>query len=271
MIRNNYHTHTFRCGHAIGEDEDYVLEAIGQGMQTLGFSDHVMLEGVSQVNVRGEFEMTEDYFSSIRGLEDKYKERIRILLGFEAEPFPDYFSYYEYLLKEKKIDYLILGNHCELEHGRIKYFFSKATTKEDIVRYKDTLIKGMETGLFVYVAHPDYFMGGYGEFDRTCRKVSEEICDASIALNIPLEFNFAAIRRGKVTIGEEERYLYPHVEFWKIAKKKGCKVILGLDAHAPMELSTDKNDAGLILARDLDLDIINELDKFKPYQEEDNK
>ncbi len=263
MIRHNYHTHTFRCGHAVGEDEDYVLEAIGLGMQTLGFSDHVMLEGLSQVNVRGEFSLTEDYFSSINHLKEKYKERIRILLGFEAEPFPEYFAYYDMLLKEKKIDYLILGNHCELENGRIKYFFSKATTKNDIIRYKDTLIKGMETGYFAYVAHPDYFMGGYNEFDHTCKKISEEICDASHALNIPLEFNFAAIRRGKVMINNEERYLYPHMEFWKIAAKKHCKMILGLDAHAPQELSSDKNDDGYRLAREIDIELINELENLK--------
>ena len=263
MIRHNYHTHTFRCGHAIGEDEEYVMEAIGLGMQTIGFSDHVMLEGVTQVNVRGDFEMTEDYFSSIRSLEQKYKERIRILLGFEAEPFPEYFSYYEMLLKSGKIDYLILGNHCELENGRPKYFFSRATTKEDLIRYKNTLIRGMETGYFAYVAHPDYFMGGYGDFDRTCRQISEEICDAALRLNMPLEFNFAAIRRGKVEIGSTERYLYPHQDFWKIAKRKGCKMVLGLDAHAPMELSSDKNDIGFRMARDLGMEIVHELDCFQ--------
>ena len=28
MIKRNYHTHTKRCGHAIGEDEEYVVNAI---------------------------------------------------------------------------------------------------------------------------------------------------------------------------------------------------------------------------------------------------
>lgn len=45
MLRNNYHTHTKRCGHAEGEDEDYVLEALGSGITDLGFSDHIMLPG----------------------------------------------------------------------------------------------------------------------------------------------------------------------------------------------------------------------------------
>ena len=36
----NYHTHTSRCHHAIGEDREYVEHAIAHGMKELGFSDH---------------------------------------------------------------------------------------------------------------------------------------------------------------------------------------------------------------------------------------
>ena len=37
----NYHTHTYRCGHAVGEDRQYVETAIERGLKVLGFSDHV--------------------------------------------------------------------------------------------------------------------------------------------------------------------------------------------------------------------------------------
>ena len=36
----NYHTHTARCGHAVGEDEEYVKRAIECGIKYMGFSDH---------------------------------------------------------------------------------------------------------------------------------------------------------------------------------------------------------------------------------------
>lgn len=263
MIRHNYHTHTYRCGHAVGEDEEYVLEAIGLGMQSLGFSDHVMLKGIVQENVRGDFELTEDYFKSIRDLKEKFKERINILLGFEAEPFPDYFDYYKELLISNEIDYLILGNHCYYEDGKIKPFFSSHTSKEDIIHYKDTLIKGMETGLFLYVCHPDFFMGGYNDFDETCRECSEEICKRASELDIPLEFNFAAIRKGKYKISGKDRFLYPHDDFWQIAKKYNCKMILGLDAHSPYEITSDRNDIGYKIAKELNMEVVHELDILK--------
>ena len=40
-MKANYHTHTFRCGHASGKDEDYVKAAVNRKFDVLGFSDHV--------------------------------------------------------------------------------------------------------------------------------------------------------------------------------------------------------------------------------------
>ena len=36
----NLHTHTYRCNHASGKDEEYVIKAIENGYSTIGFSDH---------------------------------------------------------------------------------------------------------------------------------------------------------------------------------------------------------------------------------------
>ena len=40
MLKANYHTHTYLCGHAVGDVEDYVNEAIRLGYTELGMSDH---------------------------------------------------------------------------------------------------------------------------------------------------------------------------------------------------------------------------------------
>ena len=41
MQKFNLHTHTFRCGHASGTDDQMVLSAIEAGFEQLGFSDHM--------------------------------------------------------------------------------------------------------------------------------------------------------------------------------------------------------------------------------------
>jgi len=259
MIRNNYHTHTFRCGHAIGNDEEYVLEGIALGLNTLGFSDHIMLKNLHQTNVRGEYELTEGYFLSIRSLQEKYKDRINIKLGFEAEAFEEYFPYYENLKQTKKIDYLILGNHCTLDKGVIRSFFSKCTTKKDLLEYKNTLLNGLKTGLFDCIAHPDYFMETYYKWDSTAKKVAKEIIQAAIEYDIPLEFNLACIRRGKQKKGKELRYGYPYVPFWKMVEKMKAKVIIGIDAHAPSDLTSYLNDDGYRLLNTFHFNLIDEL------------
>ena len=77
-----YHTHTKRCGHAVGEDEEYVIEAIKAGIKDLGFSDHVFLKGITQQGIRGDYSCLDDYISSINNLKEKYKKDINIYVGF---------------------------------------------------------------------------------------------------------------------------------------------------------------------------------------------
>ena len=36
----NYHTHTWRCNHAAGDEKQYVENALAAGLEILGFSDH---------------------------------------------------------------------------------------------------------------------------------------------------------------------------------------------------------------------------------------
>ncbi|MCB7558415.1 PHP domain-containing protein, partial [Tyzzerella nexilis] len=42
-MKTNFHTHTFRCGHAVGNEEAMVKSAIEEGIEVLGFSEHVPL------------------------------------------------------------------------------------------------------------------------------------------------------------------------------------------------------------------------------------
>ena len=135
MLKTNYHTHTIRCGHASGEDEEFVLEAIALGFTELGFTDHIMLPDHPQIGIRGDYSLLDDYVNSLNKLKEKYKDRITIHIGFEAEAMKYYFPYYRSLLKSGKIQYLILGNHCEIVDGQLKWFFSHATSKKDVVKY----------------------------------------------------------------------------------------------------------------------------------------
>ena len=126
-----YHTHTARCGHAFGTDEEYVVNAIKNGVKVLGFTDHAMLPNIHEPGMRGDFSLLEDYISSINKLKEKYKDQITIYLGMEAEYSPCFKSYYQSLLKEGKMDYLIDGQHSFSEDGRHMISFYNRYWKEN--------------------------------------------------------------------------------------------------------------------------------------------
>lgn len=265
MLLANYHTHTKRCGHATGEDEDYVLEAIGNGFQYLGFSDHAMLPGYSEPYKRGDYTLFSDYVDSINKLRNKYEDRITIYLGFEAESYPSYFPFYKELLTNGVLDYMILGNHSAMsEDHKVYAHFSNITNPSQLYLYKDLAIKAISTGMFAIFAHPDYFMSSIANFDSDCKKVSKAIIEACIAYDVPLEVNVAGIRHGERQIGNNRRFLYPTDEFFKLVSKYKAKCILGMDAHAPDQLM---NESAVYTAvkfcKKYDLNVIDVLDKIK--------
>ena len=71
MIERNFHTHTSRCGHAVGTDEEYVQAAIQAGVKVLGFSDHAPYKDPEPTE-RMNIEQVDDYFSCI-GISSKEK------------------------------------------------------------------------------------------------------------------------------------------------------------------------------------------------------
>ena len=75
-FKTNYHTHTFRCHHASGSDEEYVLEAIANGYKVLGFSDHACWEYSSKYvsRIRMRVQEFEEYKRSVLYLKEKYKD-----------------------------------------------------------------------------------------------------------------------------------------------------------------------------------------------------
>ncbi|MFA6860941.1 MAG: histidinol-phosphatase [Bacilli bacterium] len=267
MLTANYHTHTKRCGHATGEDEDYVLEALGAGYHDLGFSDHVMLPGFSEPFVRGDYSQFQDYVDSINALKLKYHDRLTIYLGMEAESFPCYYPYYKELITNGVIDYLILGNHSAMnEEHKIYSKFSHISSPSQLYLYKDLAIQAISTGLFSIFAHPDYFMSSIEDFDSDCKKISKEIIQACIAYDVPLEINIGGIRNGKKQIGNASRWVYPTDDFFSLASKMKAKCIFGQDAHAPDQLDNETAIFQAVqFAKRHHLNVIDVLDKIKQH------
>ena len=265
MIPYCFHTHTKRCGHAIGEDEEYVIEAIAAGVRRLGFSDHVMIPGFSQPGIRGDYSEVEGYLNSMNSLKNKYKDKLKMYVGFEAEYSDLFEDYYRSLFEENKIDYLILGQHFNFSNGKITDYFGHVHEKSSMLKYRDHVVKAMSTGLFSVFAHPDVFLSSYSKFDSTAKAVTVDICKASLQYDVPLEINLAGIRKGIVTVGNEKRYLYPYRPFWEVVAKYKCRVVIGVDAHDPRDFKSNEYSIALQMIRELGLNHDQQL-KLKEYK-----
>ena len=240
----NYHTHTKRCGHAVGEDEEYVIEAIKMGIKVLGFSDHVMIPNVSELNVRAEYSQMDDYFQSIKYLKGKYKDQIEILLGFETEYSKDYEEYYAYLLKEK-VDYMLLGQHNFFENNKVIYYTVQDGPIEDTIHYVDDVIDGIHSGLFKYLCHPDLYLYSQKTWNKDLEREGRRILKACEEANFPIELNICGMRK---TGYDGEHYSYPNKNFFKMVKDYKVKVVLGIDAHDPRNFNKEDVERALKFA-----------------------
>lgn len=286
MMKTNFHTHTFRCGHAVGNEEVMVKGAIKNKIKELGFSDHIplpyyrvhILKGIPYTlkdtrafmvaiktiftngpAMRMPYRDKKVHLDEVQRVKDKYKDKITIYQGFEAEYFEDYLDYYQEILTSGEADYLILGNHFNKYSVHSCYYGKLSITDEEIISYKNDLLRAMDTNLFSYIAHPDLFMVGKVRFDSVCQNITQEICQKALEKDIPLEINAGGIRKGLRKVAGEMLYPYPNAHFFDIVGKKGCKVILGIDAHSP----DDFNDQTyMLLNKFAKKHHLNVVDKF---------
>lgn len=256
-MQTNYHTHTKRCRHAFGEDEEYVKQAIGQGFDVLGFSDHSPWKYPSRYSTRVRMDLEEfpDYKASLENLKDKYKDQIRIMIGLEAEVFEPYLDWLLDFAIEQELDYLILGNHyIGIDYEGADW--SGDISEEQLPDYIDLCIRGLKTGMYSYLCHPDLPMfSGRIQWNEKTEKEFERLCQAAKEMDIPLEYNCNGLMRSKVT-GIEG---YPHHKFWELAARTGSKAIIGMDSHMPKDLTRSLYDQGRKNLEDLHMEIIDEI------------
>lgn len=234
-MKSNYHTHTTRCNHAEGYDEDYVIAAIEAGYQVLGFSDHSPWpkHPLEHQFIRMKVDEIEDYVQSIHRLKRQYSARIQILCGLEAEYYPERIEYLKDLVEKYQLDYLILGNHFRLFESRGTYFGSYADENKVIQDYTELSIQALRSGLYKIFAHPDVFLRSLSSFSEEAIAASRLICEVAKEEGVVMEYNL----RG---IGYKRKDLdYPFTPFWKIVQEVGNDVIIGVDAHSPSDFDND--------------------------------
>lgn len=255
-----YHSHTERCGHSNGSDEQFVLSAIKQGVKILCFTDHDPIPNFSQPRIRMDLEKLEDYIKSINYLKEKYKDKIEIHVALEAENFPGHNDFLKDYLK-KGIEYLIIGQHMVMINEKIVWLMNEQFTKEQVIdAYVNSIIDALESGLTKYVAHPDLIVSAFGEYSPEIDAGLRRIVECAVKHDAYLEVNC----HGLTYLGDDE-FAYPNKYFWTMVKKDypNAKITLGLDIHnldeyennvwAPKAIKRAK-DVGIKLTNRIDVE-----------------
>ena len=235
ILPNNFHTHTNRCQHAYGCEEDYVTEAAEKGLSVLGFSDHAPFPD-KDFGYRMQFSELDEYIKEIDRLKTVYKGKLEIYKGLEIEYHPEYFSYYNELYEKHGLDYLALGQHIYTTgSGEVKNIFFAEST-DDYLDYARSVCEAIDTGLFTFVAHPDLMFINDIKVDDKALEACRMIVNCASKHGTILEYNANGLRRGMTEYTDGKRYPYPYDFFWKLVREARIKVIVGSDCHSPSQL-----------------------------------
>lgn len=246
MQKFNYHSHTYRCGHADLDmkDEEYIQEYIKMGFEKIAITDHCPEKNIidKRDDMRMGYNEKDEYLSSIKHLKEKYAGKIQIETGFEVEYLPGE----EENIKELKqeTDKIILGQHFIYDDNQeLKIFGTHNFTDKELIRYAEYIKKAIELKIPDIIAHPDVYMHKRDNFGEIESKVANIICEEAEKHNIPLEINLANIfnktyfenkKLNNDSIEKQKERLpnavYPRKEFWKIATNYNIKVLYGIDA-----------------------------------------
>ena len=233
MQKFNYHTHTYRCGHADDNmmDEEYVKEFINKGFEKIAFTDHCPENEVidKRQRMRMDYSQINEYLTSIKNLKEKYKDKIDIQTGFEIEFLP---GQEKNLLELKEItDILVLGQHFIYTDNNkdLKIFRKHKFNDEDLIKYANYIDTAMKLQIPDIVVHPDLYMLTRSEFGEIEKKVAEMICKSAEKYNIPLEINLTEAFMYLANL--KDKISYPCRGFWEVATNYNIKVIYGIDAH----------------------------------------
>ncbi len=250
--KTNYHTHTARCRHAQGTEEDYVSAAVRNGLRILGFSDHAPFPD-HDFGLRMPYSELEEYLRAIDALTAKYSADIILYKGLEIEYLPEYMEYYDRLLTKSGMDYLLLGEHFYRDRNGCLCNITQADKTETYVDYALAVAEAMRTGFFQAVAHPDIFAMSRFAWDSNCDRAADIIISAALETDTVLEYNANGLRRGIHSYPDGDRFMYPHALFWSKAADAGIRVMIGSDCHNPSQIWDAAMEEAYIRVREIGL------------------
>ncbi|MCX7894615.1 MAG: histidinol-phosphatase HisJ family protein [Thermoanaerobaculum sp.] len=233
------HTPTFRCGHAVGTEEEYVRQAVRLGLKAVAITDHIPFYWLPPEAHDPTLAMAPEelpaYVEAVLQLKGRYRGRVEVLLGIEA----DYVEGHEHTLAQILQTYpfdVILGSVHWLSGFWVdaptslpEYQKGPERVQQIWALYWQTLEKAIRSGLFDVMAHLD-LPKKFGFLPaEPLTELEDAVLQALLETGVAVELSSAGRRK---PVGED----YPSPRWLARLATAGVPVVLSSDAHAPHEV-----------------------------------
>ncbi len=234
------HVHTHLCGHACGEMEEYVLTAIGKGLNKIIFLEH-MEEGIDYNE--GKTWLSDDdfdsYFVEGQRLRSLYQGKIEIGLGVECGYNADYHHLLKRRLERKCWDQVGISCHYLKFDGMSHHLNLFSKKQENILLARQIGAKKILDHYFISLTEAVQRLPGtmLCHLDGALRFLPEvslreahyQLIDTLLqtvkAKQMALEINTSGF-----DIRQEQ---FPNRRILTMAKAYGIPLVLSSDAHKP--------------------------------------
>lgn len=261
-MKYSLHNHTYRCKHASGDELAMCSQGYIDGFEVFGISDHIAYP-IAETKYRMEFSEKDEYLQTLKELKEQYKDKFKFYRGFEAEYQKEFIPYLKSLFKDDLIDYLVLGQHY-YDVNKPQTYYGGARNYNAVTTYVNHCLKAMESGLFLFLVHPDLFLNAELEFDEFVKQESIRLIQGAIDHEVYLEYNAGGLRNGIRYHTKPTLYSYPRTDFWQLVAQMQAEVVVNADAHSPIEISDKAYEMAENNAKALNLNLVEEID-FERY------
>jgi histidinol-phosphatase (PHP family) len=231
----DYHVHTKLCGHAVGEPEDYVREAIARGLSEIGFADHMPLLDRRDPRISMAPDDLPQYVDMVKDLQESVSG-IRVRLGIEMDYIPGRMEDIWEAASRHEFDYVYGSVHYIDEWGfndsRNVAGYKGRDCDLLYARYFELFCEAAEQGGFDIMAHPDIIKKHGITTTLPIGRLYAEAAEALSRAGVAIEINTSGLRKTAAEI-------YPALPFLRACAERGVVVTLGSDAHAPREVGMD--------------------------------
>ncbi|KKK44995.1 hypothetical protein LCGC14_1162960 [marine sediment metagenome] len=252
----DFHSHHRRCGHAMGEIEDYVKVAIVKNLQEIGISDHFPLRVIIEdpdpqldeliKNTSMEVKEFPHYIEEIKNLREKYKNKIKIRISTEI----NFATPGRALTRQKKVlkpfmddfDYLLGAIHDIKWHESPIIILDPRQGSEALktygtekinLEYINKVEKLVETDFFDVIAHFDnqrvLFRPNTPNYSQKAWQKLLALLDKIKNKGMAIEINTSGTLKG---IGSQ----FPSDKIVKEIIQRDIPIMLGSDAHRPKNI-----------------------------------